>query len=132
MKGSDSKLVSFELYEHYLLIKGHGLRDSAQAMDEASKAIYKKVESLQAQRLLVDYREVKITLPLSAAFNLIRNYDSAMPFLKDSVAAVVFSEDGLTFGRYWCEVGNLRGYRIKIFQSLADAESWLMSEDKEL
>jgi hypothetical protein len=130
MAEGESALVSFERHEKYLLIKGHGLRDSIQSMMEASKATYSQITKTQSHLLLVDYREVKITLPLSEAFNLIRNYENSMPFLKNTSAAVVLSESGLAFGRYWHEVGLQRGFNIALFENMEEAKNWLLSMDE--
>lgn len=130
MVEGESALVSFEKREKYLLIKGHGLRDGIQSMMEASKATYAQITKTQSRLLLVDYREVKITLPLSEAFNLIRQYENSMPFLKNTSAAVVLSSNGQAFGRYWYEVGLQRGFNIALFENLEEAEKWLLSMDE--
>jgi hypothetical protein len=123
-----SALVSFNWRTNYLVITGHGVRDGVASMQEASQAIYEEVVKRQAIYLLVDYREVLIQLPMSEAFNMIKRYEQTMPFLKNTTIAVVFNHQGLAFGRYWQEVGALRGFNIHLFDNIVEAEKWLVKQ----
>jgi len=123
-----SPLVTFAWRKNYLEITGHGVRNSIPSLQEASQAIYEEVVKRQATYLLVDYRAVEIQLPLSEAFNMIKRYEQTMPFLKNSVVAAVFNAQGLTFGRYWQEVGVQRGFKIHLFEDITEAKSWLIKQ----
>jgi hypothetical protein len=118
-------LVSFELYNNYLLVIGHGVRDSNASMIEATVATYQKILETQSQFLLVDYRKVEIDLDHVQAFNLIKTYESKMPQLHQVTAACVFNDTSKEFALYWQSIGRKRGFDIFIFETLEDAERWL-------
>ena len=124
----ESPLVSFELKESYLLVIGHGSRDNLASMVEASAKIYEKVNETQMRYLLVDYRNLRINVNMSEAFNIVKRYETAQPRLKDITIAAVFGTDGLNFGRYWKEISKQRGFSIEIFENFDIAEAWLLKQ----
>jgi len=121
----DLPLVSFELKENYLLVVGHGKRDSLTSMAQASKLIYEKVLETGSRYLLVDYRNLQIQVHLSEAFNIVKRYEAVQPELKKLKIAAVFTEPGMNFGQYWKDIGRQRGFFIEIFEDYAAAENWL-------
>jgi hypothetical protein len=121
----ESKLVSFELTDKYLLVIGHGSRDNFSSMVEASEIIFAKVVETKAQRLLVDYRKLQINVRMSEAFNIVKRYETVQPQFKNMVTAAVFDSSGMEFGRYWQEVSRQRGFIIEIFDDFEEAERWL-------
>ncbi|HEY3403964.1 MAG TPA: hypothetical protein VGK59_11285 [Ohtaekwangia sp.] len=121
-------LVSFELKEKYLLVTGHGRRDNLVTMTQVSSLIMDKIRETNARHLLVDYRKLEINVPLSEAFNIVKRYEVAQPELKNIIIAAVFEGKGLTFGNYWKEVSQQRGFHIEIFEDIDRAEDWLFGQ----
>jgi hypothetical protein len=126
----DWPLVSFEQKEKYLLVIGHGKRDSLAAMAKAAEQIYAKILETGMSYLLVDYRQLEINLHMSEAFNIVKRYESVQPLLKETIIAAVFEEQGLEFANYWKDVSRQRGFFIEIFQDMKLAEAWLLSQKK--
>ncbi|GHM99397.1 hypothetical protein WSM22_08870 [Cytophagales bacterium WSM2-2] len=120
--------VTFELTEKYLLITGHGTRDSLTSMAEASAQIYRKMQETNSRYLLVDYRKLQINVHLNEAFNIVKRYEVIQPGLKDAVIAAVFEKPGLEFGNYWKEIALKRGFFIEIFEDMKLAEEWLLNQ----
>lgn len=121
-------LVSFELTDHYLLVIGHGSRDTFASMVEASETIFAKVHETKARRLLVDYRNLKINVRMTEAFNIVKRYEAAQPDFRYLITAAVFDENGMEFGRYWQEVSRQRGFIIEIFEDVDEAKRWLKKQ----
>ncbi|PZR40751.1 MAG: hypothetical protein DI538_03135 [Azospira oryzae] len=124
----DLPLVSFQLKENYLLVIGHGRRDTLLSMTQASAMIYEKVLETDRQYLLVDYRQLQINVHFSEAFNIVKRYEAAQPGLKSLKIAAVFAESGSEFGHYWREVSRQRGFFIEIFTHVHEAEAWLLKQ----
>jgi hypothetical protein len=122
------QLVSFELREKYLLVIGHGKRDSFSSMAEASNLIYDKIVETNSQYLLVDYRKLEINVNLTEAFNIVKRYETTIPDLKSITIAAVFDGEGLTFANYWKEISAKRGFSITIFEDITAAEQWLFEQ----
>ncbi len=121
-------LVSFELREKYLLVVGHGRRDDFSSMAEASSLVYKKIIETESRYLLVDYRKLQINVGIAEAFNIVKRYETKLPQLKNIIIAAAFETHNLAFANYWKEIGEKRGFYIKIFTDLAVAEAWLLNE----
>jgi hypothetical protein len=121
-------LVSFQLKDKFLLVIGHGKRDNFSSMAEASALIYDKILETKIQYLLVDYTKLEINVNLTEAFNIIKRYESILPGLKNTLIAAAFDSRGLPFANYWKEVGEKRGFTIKIFDDIGIAEQWLLSK----
>ena len=119
-------LISFELREKYLLVVGHGSRNDIATMEKASALILAKATETRSSNLLVDYRNLKVNVKLSDAFNIVRHYEEVHPHLKTIVIAGVFSTHNLEFGKLWTEIGRKRGFIIELFQDIQVAESWLL------
>lgn len=124
----DSRLISFEQKEKYLLIIGHGKRDNLTTMAQASGQIYEKVLETKNSYLLVDYRKLQINVHMSEAFNIVKRYEVIQPELKNLVIAAVFEGKGLEFGTYWKDVAKQRGFYIEIFEDINLAEAWLLRQ----
>ncbi len=124
----NADLVSFELTDDYLLVIGHGSRDTFSSMVEASKIIFAKVHETKATRLLVDYRRLKINVRMNDAFNIVKRYEAAEPDFRYLVTAAVFDPDGMEFGRYWQKVSLQRGFVIEIFEDISEAKRWLKKQ----
>lgn len=120
--------VTFEERDGYLLVVGHGARNSLAEMTEAASEIYRKVEETKQRFLLVDYRKLKINVHMGEAFNIVKRYEVSQPGLKNAVIAAVFGEQGADFGIYWKEVGKRRGFTIESFDSMEAAELWLKTQ----
>jgi hypothetical protein len=121
-------LVSFELKENYLLVIGHGKRDSLADMAAASTEIYEKVLETKSRCVLVDYRNTEIKVHFNEAFNIVKRYEVVQPELKAIVAAAVFDSKGIAFGKYWSEVSRQRGFAFEVFEDFAKAENWLLEQ----
>jgi len=124
----DLPLVSFELREKYLLVVGHGKRDDFSSMAEASSLVYEKIIATGSRFLLVDYRKLEINVGIVEAFNIVKRYEVKLPQLKDITIAAVFETHNLTFANYWKEISEKRGFYIRIFVDLDEAETWLLKE----
>ncbi len=122
------QLVSFELKEKYLLVIGHGRRDSFSSMAEASNLIYDKIVETDSQYLLVDYRNLQINVKLTEAFNIVKRYETTIPELRSIIIAAVFDSRNLTFANYWKEISEKRGFSITIFEDIDAAEQWLLEQ----
>jgi hypothetical protein len=122
------QLVSFELREKYLLVVGHGMRDSFSSMAEASNLIYDKIIETKSHYLFVDYRKLEINVNLTEAFNIVKRYETTIPDLKSIIIAAVFDSKGLTFANYWKEISAKRGFSITIFEDITAAEQWLFAQ----
>ncbi len=118
-------LVSFELKEKYLLVTGHGKRDTLASMAESAAQIYAKILETKTRYLLVDYCKLEINAHLNDAFNIVKRYEVLQPDLRNVVIAAVFQGKNLEFGNYWKEVAGKRGFFIEIFENLKLAEEWL-------
>lgn len=125
---SNSGLVGFELKQDYLLVKGFGIRDTNSSMLEATLTTYKKIKETGSRYLLVDYREVQIKLDHVQAFNLIRTYETNLPQFGSITAACVFNDEAKEFALYWQQIGRQRGFDIFLFETLSDAEEWLLQK----
>lgn len=121
----------FEVKEGYLLITGQGTRQSLHDVAEYSARLYNQVVETKSKFLLVDYRQVKVRLPQSEAFNIIRNYETSRPFYGAVVAACVFGPESINFARYWQQIGRQRGFDINLFPNLMEAEQWLLNRIRE-
>jgi hypothetical protein len=124
----DFPLVSFQVKEKYLLVVGHGKRDNFSSMVEASALIQQMIIETGSRYLLVDYRKLQINVSIAEAFNIVKRYEANVPELRNVVIAGVFDKQNLTFANYWKEVGEKRGFLIKIFGSMTLAEQWLLDE----
>ncbi len=122
------QLVSFELREKYLLVIGHGKRDSFSSMAEASTLIYDKIVETKSRYLLVDYRTLQINVNLTEAFNIVKRYETTIPELRNITIAAVFDSRGRAFANYWKEISEKRGFSITIFEDIAVAEQWLLNQ----
>jgi hypothetical protein len=123
-------LVSFELREKYLLVIGHGERNSLASMVEASQMIFHKLAETHMRHLLVDYTKLRINVHMSEAFNIVKRYETSQPELKTVQIACAFNSSGMEFANYWKEIGRKRGFSIEIFDDLAKAESWLTAQTR--
>ncbi len=119
--------VTFELRQHYLLVTGHGERNSLTSMVEASEMIFRKLHETGRRYLLVDYTRLQINVHLTDAFNIVKRYEAAQPELKEVLIAAAFSNAGMEFGKYWKEIAAKRGFSIEIFEDLMMAEKWLLA-----
>ncbi|MEQ1587042.1 MAG: hypothetical protein ABL895_14240 [Cyclobacteriaceae bacterium] len=125
----DFPLVSFEVKQKYLLVVGHGKRDNFSSMVEASALIQQQIIETGCRYLLVDYRNLQINVSIAEAFNIVKRYEASVPELKNVVIAGVFERQNLTFANYWKEVGEKRGFFIRIFDSMPVAEQWLLKKN---
>jgi hypothetical protein len=126
----DQPLVTFELRSKYLLVVGHGRRDTLTEMNQSASIIYQRILETNTRYMLVDYRQLYIGVHLGEAFNIVKRYEVALPELKQVTIATVFSGQGWEFGQYWKEVSQRRGFLIEIFQDMAAAEEWLLEQVK--
>ena len=120
--------VTFELRDKYLVVTGHGQRNSLSSMVEASEMIFQKLHETGKRYLLVDYTALKVNVHMTEAFNIVKRYETAQPELKKILIACAFSSSGMEFATYWKEIGQKRGFSIEIFDDLAKAEHWLLGQ----
>lgn len=120
--------VTFELKENYLLVTGHGRRDTLADMAQASTMIYAKVVETKSRCVLVDYRQTEIKVHFNEAFNIVKRYEVVQPGLKKIFAAAVFDSNGIAFGKYWSQISQQRGFAFEVFDDFAEAERWLMEQ----
>lgn len=118
--------VTFEVKDQYLVVTGHGERNSLSSMVEASEMIFLKLHETGKQFLLVDYTQLQINVHLAEAFNIVKQYERAQPALKKIQIAAAFGPSGRDFGAYWKEIGAKRGFSIEIFDDPKAAELWLL------
>lgn len=126
----DSPLVTFDLKEKYLLVNGHGKRDNLASMVEASAQIYAKVMETDSRYLLVDYRNLQISVHLCEAFNIVKRYEAVQPQLKKVIVAAVFHGNSIEFGAYWRDISQQRGFKFEIFEDMHAAEKWLLEQSE--
>lgn len=117
----ESHLVTFELKENYLLVKGHGVREGIASQRESASAIYQMVAETGSKFILVDYTEVQIKLLLPDAFNMIKKYEKSMPLYSYVVAVCVFRKLDSDFAHYWQTLGRARGFNIVLCDTLEEA-----------
>lgn len=120
--------ITFELTKDYLLVIGHGTRDSLASMTHAAMQIYNKASETNSDRLLVDYRILKIEVNMTEAFNIVKRYEATIPDLKKIKIAAVFANEGMTFGKYWVDISKKRGFNIEIFDDFEKAKTWLLAD----
>lgn len=120
--------VTFELKEHYLLVTGHGVRDSLANMVDSANMIYKKARETNSNKMLVDFRALDIQVRITEAFNIVKTYERSLPELRNIVVAAVFEPRHRDFARYWQEVSAHRGFTIKVFENFNEAEKWLVGK----
>jgi hypothetical protein len=118
--------VTFETREKYLLVTGHGQRNSLSSMVEASEMIFHKLHETGKHYLLVDYTRLVVNVHMTDAFNIVKRYETAQPELKNILIACAFNPSTMEFGKYWKEIGQKRGFSIEVFEDIAMAESWLL------
>jgi hypothetical protein len=123
----ESLLVSFEIKEKYLLVVGHGKRDSFTSMVKSTARIYEKVIETNIRFLLLDYRHLEFNLQLNEAFNIVKRYEAIQRSEKLTMA-LVFKGRGLEFGKYLRDVASQRGFDIEIFEDINSAEKWLLKK----
>lgn len=119
--------VTFELKEHYLLVVGHGVRNSLKDMVETASIIIKKAQETSSTKMLVDYRQLDIQVRITDAFNIVKTYERSLPELRNIVVAGVFEKHHRAFASYWQEVSATRGFTIKVFEDFNEAEKWLVA-----
>lgn len=124
----DKSPATFEVRPHYLLVIGQGTRNTLTDMSNGATFIYGKALETKSKNLLVDFRKLKINVPISDAYNIVRGYETAQPELRNLKIAAVFSKDGMEFGKYWREIASKRGFKIELFESFERAESWLLEK----
>jgi hypothetical protein len=120
--------VTFELKEHYLLVTGHGVRNSLKDMVDTANMIMKKAQETNSTKMLVDYRQLDIQVRITDAFNIVKTYERSLPQLRNIVVAGVFEKYHRDFASYWQEVSATRGFTIKVFEDIIEAEMWLMGK----
>lgn len=123
------QLVTFELYKNYLLVVGHGTRDSLAMMTQAAKEIFEKAIETNSHKMLIDYRKMKIEVSMTEAFNIVKRYEASIPDLKKITVAVAFSHEGVAFGKYWMDISKKRGFNIEIFDDFEKAKTWLLIQE---
>ncbi|MCW5910980.1 MAG: hypothetical protein KIT62_07895 [Cyclobacteriaceae bacterium] len=119
-------LVTFDLREHYLLVTGHGARNSLAEMVTTASLIFQKAEETNSRKMLVDYRLLDIKVNLNEAFNIVKAYERKIPGLRNIVVAAVFEPHHRPFAGYWQELSERRGFTIRVFEDFAEAERWLV------
>lgn len=119
--------VTFELMEHYLLVTGHGVRDSLANMVDSANMIYKKAQETNSNKMLVDFRQLDIQVRITEAFNIVKTYEQNLPELRNIIVAAVFESHHRTFASYWQEVSSKRGFTIKVFENFEEARNWLLN-----
>jgi len=122
-------LVTFELNKDYLIVVGHGTRNNLTSMSQAAKQIFEKATETNSNKMLVDYRTLKIELKMTEAFNIVKRYEASIPDLKKIKIAVAFSHEGMAFGKYWMDISKKRGFNIEIFDDFEKARTWLLAQE---
>jgi hypothetical protein len=120
--------VTFELKEQYLLVIGHGVRNSLAGMVETAGTIIKKAQETNSSKMLVDYRQLDIQVRITEAFNIVKTYEQSLPHLRNIIVAAVFEKHHRDFASYWQEVSSKRGFTIKTFENFTEAERWLVGK----
>lgn len=118
--------VTFELREQYLLVTGHGVRNSLAGMVETANLIIRKALETSSNKMLVDYRQLDIQVRITDAFNIVKTYEQSLPELRLIRVAAVFENRHREFASYWQEVSSKRGFIIKTFEDFDAAERWLI------
>jgi len=121
--------VTFELKEHYLLVTGHGVRNSLTGMIDSASLIMKMARETNSHKMLVDFRQLQINVRITEAFNIVKTYEKKMPDLRTVLVAAVFESHHRAFASYWQEVSSKRGFTIKVFEDFGEAEKWLLKQD---
>jgi len=121
--------VTFELKDHYLLVTGHGVRNSLAGMVDSANLIMKKAHETNSTKMLVDFRQLDIQVRITEAFNIVKTYEQSLPELRNIIVAAVFESHHRAFASYWQEVSSKRGFTIKTFENFAEAEKWLVRKD---
>ncbi|MCE7864319.1 MAG: hypothetical protein DYG99_12335 [Bacteroidetes bacterium CHB5] len=121
--------VTFELKEQYLLVTGHGTRNSLAGMVDSATLIMKKARESGSRKMLVDFRQLQINVRITEAFNIVKTYEKKMPDLRTVLVAAVFESHHRTFANYWQEVSSKRGFTINVFEDFGEAEKWLLKQD---
>ncbi|MBX2893980.1 MAG: hypothetical protein KF763_00960 [Cyclobacteriaceae bacterium] len=122
-------LVTFELRDQYLLVIGHGVRNSLADMVHTASLIINEAQATGSNKMLVDYRQLDIQVRITEAFNIVKTYEQNLPALRNMVVAAVFESRHRTFASYWQEVSSKRGFTIKTFEDFEEAEKWLIGQD---
>ena len=125
----EEPLISFEVREKYLLVVGHCKRENFSQMVKVSEMIYEKVLQTKTKYLLVDYRNLQVSLNMNESFNIVKRSEVTQPQFKDLVAgATVVGPTGVEFGRFWKHVANQRGFKGEMFEDFDQAEKWLLDQ----
>lgn len=127
---SDVPKVTLELKDGYLLVVGHGVRNSLAEMNEVASEVHQKITETQCYFLLVDYRDLEVNVHMGNAFNIVKRYEVAQPDFKKATIAAVFSTTGAEFGTFWKDIGKKRGFTIESFDTIEAAEEWLKAKIK--
>jgi len=120
--------VTFKQQENYLLVTGHGERNNFADIINATTQINEMVVKFQNKFLLVDYREVKFNTPIGNVFDVVRIYETKMPHLKHIFIAAILSKLNSSFGAYWRDIAQKRGFNFMVFDDFNKAETWLLEQ----
>lgn len=120
--------VNFELKDKYVLITSEGERKDFSSVVEGTTRLYEIIEKTKCNLVLLDYRKVIFNVPQTDAFNILRLYEIKMPMLTNIKIAVAVGEKSSGFGAVWKDVAHARGFNYEIFNSLEEAEAWLVEE----
>lgn len=124
----EEQRVTFEQRADYLLVTGHGERNNLAAIIDATTQINEMVVKFQNKFLLIDYREVKFNTPITSVFDIVRIYETKMPHLKNVFVATILSKLNSSFGTYWRDIAQKRGFNFMVFDDYTQAEMWLLEQ----
>lgn len=117
--------LQVKLCDLYLLVTGHGSRNSLNEVLEGTQQIAKVIAETNCRYLLVDYSQVKTKLPVADAFNIVRIYESKVSEFQHIVMAIIINPAEEQFDSFWEKICRIRGYQFKIFTDPLKAENWL-------
>ena len=116
---------TIEKKDNYTLIIGEGERNDLASLVEGTKKIQQIAKENNTNHLLLDYRKVKLSVPLTEAYNIVKIYEKKMPGFSNLVMAAVVKKLDWEIAKFWESVSNKRGYTFKVFSQMNEANRWL-------
>ena len=121
---------TIEKKDNYTLIIGEGERNDLASLVEGTKKIQQIAKENNTNHLLLDYRKVKLSVPLTEAYNIVKIYEKKMPGFSNLVMAAVVKKLDWDIAKFWESVRNKRGYTFKVFSQMNEANRWLAEKIK--
>lgn len=124
------KKVQFKSQERdgYLFVVSSGTRGTFMDSVDAIGELVKIIRQSNTRYILADYREVHYELGNSELFSITRYIENKQPDFLQLTMATVISNAQSEAAAFWESIFEQRGFRIRTFECIEDAENWIKAE----